>query len=469
MTSPIIFGCVRANPIETVGYLQSQETHAKRTSPTAVTRVGAIPGTALSWSNLNGRPLDYLAAFQSLKETLGARERKGAALGIHLLVSVTKSYVEEAGDVHDPANPRNQKLFAEVINWARQEIGGVFAARMDLDEEGSSVVDILASPVFPRKPRLRKDGSRGDAPDEISIRKMLERVSKKAHAKHSYSALQTLWANHAARHLDPRVRRGIPQRETGAIHLSTPAFRQLRAQLDQEQAHMEGMKVTASNHQQGLMGWHSDLNDKDDYLRKREDELTARARRLAEAELASSMLLQANLAELTAARSNVKQIELGLEDRAQSVKTQHAKLGGREARLLQAERYHEARRSQDFAEAQHRLRHIEEREAEFARRIALHEHEASERQKREEQVRREQDQRHELLAAEEQRLINAAEALVGARSSINELYGELQRHPAVASRYPKLLQLAVGAREATQAARPSRIRSKGTKADIQIT
>ncbi|SIR48397.1 hypothetical protein [Bosea sp. TND4EK4] len=468
MTASIIFGCVRANPIETIGYLQSQETHAKRTSPTAVTRVGAISGTALSWSNLDGRPLDYVAAFQALKGALGARERKGAALGIHLLVSVTKSYVEEGGDVHDPANPRNQKLFAEVVNWARQEIGGVFAARMDLDEEGSSVVDILASPVFPRTPRLRKDGSRGEAPDEISIRKMLEAVSKKAHAKHSYSALQTLWANHAAKHLDPRVRRGVPQRETGSIHLSTPAFRQLRAQLDQEQAQMDGMRLTAASHQRGVLEWQAELTEKDDQSRKWQEELTKRERRLAEAELASSMILQANLAEITTARKKVNDDEHRLDGRFLALKAEHSKLSDRESRLLKAERFLDARRATDNAEIAHRARQLEERESELQRSIALEKRAAELRLMKDEQRRREQMDRQGLLDVEEQHLVTAAERLMAAQSAINELHWKLQSSPTLAAQYPALLHVAERAREAAKAARPSRIRRKRTETELEI-
>ena len=148
----------------------------------------------------------------------------GAPFGLHLLLNVSPEWIEEAGDLHAEDNERNRRLYEEAQGFF-SGIPGLVAARMDLDEVGGGVVDLFLAPVFSRTSRLRKDGSRGADIPEISVSKLDALWREQTGERLAYSGLQTLWADHCAERLDPRIQRGRRKSETGREHLTVPEFK----------------------------------------------------------------------------------------------------------------------------------------------------------------------------------------------------------------------------------------------------
>jgi hypothetical protein len=141
---------IRVNKVTTVAQLRGSSLHAQRHDITGKARVrdGAEPGFGLAWSKAeNDR--DYLAAFRAHKAELKAGERKGAPLALQALCVVSPEWVEKAGDLHDPDNPHNRQLFDQAKAWAESWAGegAVFGSRLDLDEKGGAVVDLMIAPV----------------------------------------------------------------------------------------------------------------------------------------------------------------------------------------------------------------------------------------------------------------------------------------------------------------------------------
>ena len=65
------------------------------------------------------------------------------------LCVVSPEWVQQAGDLHDRDNPRNIALFEQAKAWAESWAGkgAVFGVRLDLDEKGGAVVDLMIAPV----------------------------------------------------------------------------------------------------------------------------------------------------------------------------------------------------------------------------------------------------------------------------------------------------------------------------------
>src|SRR5574343_672795 len=103
---------IRVNKITTLAQLRGATIHAERADETSRARLreGAEPGTGLAWSKAES-DRDYLGAFKAHKLELEARERKGAPLCLQALCVVSPEWVKDAGDLHDPQNPRNRTLF----------------------------------------------------------------------------------------------------------------------------------------------------------------------------------------------------------------------------------------------------------------------------------------------------------------------------------------------------------------------
>lgn len=225
----------RSKSIRSVQYLSAQSKHAWREDKTSEKRMrlDAVPGTNISWTLENGpspfdpqntsKKPDYLAAYKKFKADNGVGERKGAQLGIHLLVGVSVEWIEETGGLHDPDNPRNRQLLEAAVSWANTWSRGVYAARLDLDETGGAVVDLFVAPVRYQK---HKNGS---SKAVVSVNKALEELSIEAFGKRSkhYAALNTSWAEYASVHLDPRLIRGAPKSETNKEHIPPDEYREL--------------------------------------------------------------------------------------------------------------------------------------------------------------------------------------------------------------------------------------------------
>jgi hypothetical protein len=175
---------IRVNKITSIAQLRGATLHAERADETSQARLreGAEPGAGLAWSKAAQSDRDYLTAFKAHKAEMGAAERKGAPLCMQALCVVSPEWVKAAGDLHDPSNPRNRALFDQAKQWAESWAGkgSVFGARLDLDEVGGAVVDLMISPV--------RD-SRGKP--VISTQKALVELKAATGERNEYSALQT--------------------------------------------------------------------------------------------------------------------------------------------------------------------------------------------------------------------------------------------------------------------------------------
>ena len=207
---------IRVNKITTVAQLRGSSLHAQRHDITGKARVreGAEPGFGLAWSKAeNDR--DYLAAFRAHKAELKAGERKGAPIALQALCVVSPEWVERAGDLHDPDNSHNRQLFDQAKAWAESwaGAGAVFGSRLDLDENGGAVVDLMIAPVRT---------SRGKP--VISTNKAMGEVKALTGERNEYSALQTSWADWCRDTLDAGIVRGTRKEITRRQHLSPETY-----------------------------------------------------------------------------------------------------------------------------------------------------------------------------------------------------------------------------------------------------
>jgi hypothetical protein len=177
-----------------------------------------------------GQHRRYRDAWKAHAASQGATVRKGAPAFSAHLVGVSVDWVKEAGGLHDPRNPRNRQLFKAAVLWAQEwSGGGVFAARMDLNEKGGAIVDILTAPIMIETRRHGKQVA------VVSTNKALQALSwKHKNRKGShYSALNDSWAEYAQLHLDPQLVRGSPKSETGKTKLPPEIFA-ARAELEKD-------------------------------------------------------------------------------------------------------------------------------------------------------------------------------------------------------------------------------------------
>jgi len=219
---------IRVNKITSIAQLRGASLHAQRADETSKSRLreGAVPCAGLAWAK-GGVDRDYLAAFKAHKADLGAKERKGAPLAMQALCVISPEWVKAAGDLHDPDNPRNTALFEQAKTWAESWAGkgAVFAARLDLDEAGGAVVDLMISPVRE---------SRGKP--VISTQKALVELKAATGERNEYSALQTSWADWAREHLDKQIERGTRRIITDRQHLSPETYGLVKDQARAEAA-----------------------------------------------------------------------------------------------------------------------------------------------------------------------------------------------------------------------------------------
>ncbi len=202
----MFFASVRVDKIG-VQQLGHQARHARREDSTAQIRVrpDAEPGRSLSYRpySIAGARVDYVGDYERMKACRGARERKGTQPLLHLLCQVSPSWIQQAGQLHDPENPRNQALFSAANEWSTELFGpgSVLAARLDLDERGGGVVDLFVAPV-----RRSKTGTLF-----LSSYQVLEELRLRRKRRKSYSSLQDDWGEYCAK-LDPSLRRGREKR-----------------------------------------------------------------------------------------------------------------------------------------------------------------------------------------------------------------------------------------------------------------
>ncbi|MTH80329.1 hypothetical protein [Paracoccus aestuariivivens] len=211
---------IRVNKIKTVAQLRGATLHAERHDEIGKARVreGAVPGEALAWSKAEASDRDYLAAFKAHKAEMQAGERKNAPLAMQALCVVSPEWVQAVGDLHDRDNPRNIALFDQAKAWAESWAGkgAVFGARLDLDEKGGAVVDLMIAPVRNSRAKL-----------VISTQKALVDLKAATGERNEYAALQTSWAEWCRAHLDQNITRGLRRELTGREHLSPETYGQV--------------------------------------------------------------------------------------------------------------------------------------------------------------------------------------------------------------------------------------------------
>lgn len=222
-----VFAYTHSQPVKTRERLRDLERHGLRVDRLAKEnlRPGAIAGAGLDWPNFDGRRLTK--AYAEFKKRRDVAPRKGAQLLHSVGIGISPSWIREAGDLHDPANPRNVRVFCAAIEWVKSFAGedSIVSARMDLDENGGGWVDVYFAPI-----RQQKYKHRSQTKSVISVNKCLEETAvalgypKGSH----YTALNTGWAKYAKQHLDPAIERGEPGRDTGNEHLTPRQYKALQ-------------------------------------------------------------------------------------------------------------------------------------------------------------------------------------------------------------------------------------------------
>lgn len=218
-----MFAYTKSMPL-TMPALRAMSRHAKREDKTSKSRrrPGAAIGVAMHWLFSEEAGLDYVDQLEALLASREAGLRNGAPVAHHMLVGVSPEWIEEAGGLHDLKNPRNIDLLSAAVGWAQLWSGQcVLTGRLDLDETGGAVADVLVAPV--REERHRSGSSRL----VVSVNKSLEELSRKhmgSKGQH-FSALNTSWAEYASLVLDPRLRRGDPADESGRRHIPPDILR----------------------------------------------------------------------------------------------------------------------------------------------------------------------------------------------------------------------------------------------------
>lgn len=269
---PLALSSVRVKRLKTIAQVQGQSRHAMRLDEISKERLreGAEAGACLSWSKAtDADPRDLLAAFKTHKRETKAGERKGAPLMLQALCVVSPEWIEETGGLHDPENPRNVALFDAAKTWAETWAGegSVIASRLDLDERGGGVVDVCISPVR---------ASRGKP--QISTNKPLQELKEATSERNEFSALQTSWADYAAKFLDPSILRGTRKQVTNREHVSPEVYGALKDQARKEaeaeyQARMKRLEVERDALLGGVRSRDAQLDLQEDILKRNREKL----------------------------------------------------------------------------------------------------------------------------------------------------------------------------------------------------
>ena len=230
-----------------------------RDGPRAVEALG-LGGDELTWRPVAvGEGSSVVEAWDAHVEQHAARVRGNAASALHLLIGVSPGWVEEAGSVHDPENPRLQKLAAEAVGWAADTFGGVFAARADIDEEGGAVIDVMCAPI--REQGSGRGGKRRSAWVAVApaIKEMATAtrvalgipLGERGHP--SYRLMQDSWSRWVQAKLDPEIRRGKPVEETGRKNTRPEVYKEsIRLQMEADRAAIEQTQADQADERRRL-------------------------------------------------------------------------------------------------------------------------------------------------------------------------------------------------------------------------
>lgn len=256
-----IFAAIRCKRLRSIAMIVAAEKHARREDQSCERRLAegkymfaSRTADNLAWSPA-GDPLAIYDAFKARKKEAGASERKGSALGLHLLAVISPELIKEAGDLHDPDNPANQRIFEQAKVWAEQEFGegSLIHARMDMDEKGGGVVDLVVVPVH-------QQTIRGKTKNIISTRKALSDISERWGDYRSFSALQNSFADFARKNIDERIVRGIPKEISDALHYEPAVLRERDDEVSEREQLAERQAVEIKEKQRSLVKDELSLN-----------------------------------------------------------------------------------------------------------------------------------------------------------------------------------------------------------------
>ncbi len=237
------YASVRVERLKSIRDIQTANAHANRQDATSQIRLREGADSKLNLRHnpwLGDRlenpdaPFDYVQDFKVMKKARNVAERGGTAPVGHFICVISSGWIEEAGDVHDPGNVRNVQLFEHARTWAAKNFGegSVLSARMDMDEKGAGIVDILVAPSVQSK--------KGN--NFLSVSPALKEIQKKYGRRNTFSGLQDLWAEYVQKHLDPAIQRGKEKEGVGPDRL-TPENYAARAENDRSAAELATQKA----------------------------------------------------------------------------------------------------------------------------------------------------------------------------------------------------------------------------------
>ena len=212
-----MYAFARVKKIKNHAGLVSAEKHARRQdNSTHIDKDKTHLNKAEGYPGVDD-PLSIVAAFKARKRDAGASERRGASVAVHAILGVSPEWIKAAGDVHDPDNPRNRALFDSAKNFMEEKFGkgSVIHTRLDVDEAGSGVVDVIVVPVVEYQ-------QRGKTKKQVSANSGIEAAFGRGR---NFRRLQDQWADHCRRVLDPKIERGQHREETGREHVHHAIYR----------------------------------------------------------------------------------------------------------------------------------------------------------------------------------------------------------------------------------------------------
>ena len=112
------------------------------------------------------------------------------------------------------------------IEWVNTEMDcdATFAARFDLDEKGTAVVDVFASPF-----REYKIGNQKQARNWICWEKCQKESRRRNHAAQSFSGFQDTWAKAISEATGVQFDRGVKKTTKGKDYLPPQEFKRAKA------------------------------------------------------------------------------------------------------------------------------------------------------------------------------------------------------------------------------------------------
>ena len=214
--------CVRLKPIRSIAALGHITAHARRSHASVQGRVdNSLTMQTLAASAYSDDPLDVVAAYKTRTAASGAVQYGRAPIAAHLLLSLPPAIIDEGGDRHDRDNLVSRALFEQGIAWAERVFGAgsVIAARLDCDEVGCGVQDVVVVPI--RTIRVNRYALK----NIVSVSGALEELRAQYSERTSYAALQTSWAEHATAFIDARLERGVTKEVKGRESVDHWVFR----------------------------------------------------------------------------------------------------------------------------------------------------------------------------------------------------------------------------------------------------